>query len=121
MHAYLLLIDRENTVQYHAPLTNNKEYKNMELYLLGYSILDLFEDIKRENRRYYFHDILNFLDDRSSMLLLPSGYKIILVHDFFDASTVKNILLTAHEKFKELFLNDNLEYEKIKNEILKKL
>ncbi|KRH94375.1 hypothetical protein M153_2800006626 [Pseudoloma neurophilia] len=117
----LLIVNLENDLIYRFSSAKTKE-KEQELLLLAYASLDIFEEIRQSLAEYFYFSVDRFLNMKVSVLLLPSGYKIIFVNEWNDPDKIMAFLVEIHKIFRKVLLdfsqNDNC--TKIDQEIREK-
>lgn len=98
MQDLLTITNLQNEIVY-KHCTAEKEETKAQLLLLAYASLDIFKEIRQEQAQYFYYSIDKFMNHNVSVLLLPSGYKIMFVHEWNDRSWVFTFLKNVHSEF----------------------
>lgn len=105
----LVITNCHNNLIYKFSSTK-KDEKTKELLLLAFASLDIFKEIRQEQPQYFYFSIDKFLESKVSLLLLPSGYKIIFVNQWKDRTWISEFLKSIHQIFKKVSTWFNLRY-----------
>lgn len=113
-----LITNLKNDLIYRFSSANTKS-KEKELLLLSYASLDIFDEIRREQAQYFYFSIDKHLKSKVSVLLLPSGYKIIFVNEWNDRNLIYQFLKLSHKIFYKVLIDFSAEDDctSISNEI----
>lgn len=99
MEQDLLLITNLKNELIYQYCAADKEDKKTQLLLLAYASLDIFKEVRAEQTQYFYYSIDKFMYHNVSLLLMPSGYKIVFVHEWKDRDWVFGLLKTIHSIF----------------------
>lgn len=102
INAYLNIFNYKNISIYQLPLNKIEEPELTEFYLFSYSALEVF---LYNCIPEYFIDLEKYGNLRSSMILTPSGLKLILVHKNLSKNSVRRILYKIHLEIKKMIIN----------------
>lgn len=100
----LIITNLENDLIYKFTSAQTLD-KEMELLLFSYAALDIFEEILSEQVQYFYDSIDKYLKSKVSLLLLPSGYKIIFVNEWENMNLIFEFLKAAHKELKNVILD----------------
>ncbi|KAF7686581.1 hypothetical protein CDIK_3126 [Cucumispora dikerogammari] len=100
--AYLNIFNYKNISIYQLPLRPLSEPEITEFYLFSFSALEVFLFNCEPD---YFIELEKYGNLRSSMLLTPSGLKLILVHKNISKRGVRRILYKIHSVIKHMVVN----------------
>ena len=101
-NTYLNIFNVKNASILQEPLSEFHEPELTEFRLFSLSGLEVFLNHCERN---YYNDLETYGNMHSSLLLTPSGIKILLVHKNLTKSAAKRILYNIHNILREMSTN----------------